>query len=234
MALDETALQAILEAADGTIYRDLVLVAVRTGLRRGELLGLRWTDVDLARGQLTVRHSLERIKGQGLVLTDLKAEKSLRRIPLTRDVRQTLHQIKKDQAERKLILGQAYQDHNLVFCQANWDFIRPEQLSTQFKRFAREAGVPGATLHSLRHTFASMLLSRGAAPGEVQALLGHESIVTTMDTYSHILPGVLEKTIQLLDGHQVGTKKKKKSAPILSAETLVFIGWGRRIRTSDT
>jgi len=204
VALSEEQLLDFLEKIEHSGYHDLIKFAAYTGLRRGELLGLKWEDVDFEAGYITITRELEWVRGQGLVFQEPKTPKSRRRVPLCKTALEILRKIRKEQAQDRLLAGGIgeWQENNLVFCQGLGQPIRPSNFSKQVKKLAVRAGYPDITPHSLRHTFASILLARGASMNEVQALLGHESYSTTADIYSHILPGTLEKTVKLLDSIQ--------------------------------
>lgn len=122
-----------------------------------------------------------------------------------------LKQVTKQQAQNRLLLGPLYQDHDLVFCNADGNPLSPSTISHRFHDIAPAAEFPGLRFHDLRHTHATMLLTQGVHPKIVQERLGHESINITLDTYSHVLPGLQEDAIRKLDtiiGHQSGTKNK--------------------------
>ncbi|HXH09528.1 MAG TPA: site-specific integrase [Alphaproteobacteria bacterium] len=171
------------------------LVAIGTGMRRGELLGLRWQDLDLEAGVLQVRQELIRVathdatgsdRKTRLIVQAPKTEQSRRTIPIPADIVEALKHHKARQAEERLLMGAAYEDHGLVFCQANGQPIDPRNFTRHFERMVKLAGVPRIRFHDLRHTFATVLLELGEAPKTVQTLLGHTKISTTLDIYSHV------------------------------------------------
>src|SRR5207253_11228902 len=121
-----------------------VLLGVTTGLRRGELLGLRWQDVDLDGGKLAVRQSLEQTKAGGLAFKQPKTQKGRRVVTLPPIAVEALRRHRADQARERLLLGPAYEDHGLVLAQADGRPVNPEDVTRAFKRLARKAGVPAA------------------------------------------------------------------------------------------
>jgi integrase len=165
------------------------------GLRRGELLGLRWQDVDLNAGILHVRQTLIRIynrdpQGEGrktrLAFQEPKTEKSRRSVPIPDACLAALKRHKAHQAEEKLLLGQGYQDGGLVFAQADGTPIDPRSMNLYFTQALERAGLTAIRLHDARHTYATWMLEQGVSPKVVQTLLGHSSITVTLDVYSHV------------------------------------------------
>ena len=181
----------LLDAAEEP-YRTLYLVAVRTGLRRGELLALRWRDVDLRGGVLQVRRSLSRVReGNRYVLHEgaTKSRHSRRMIDLSPETIQALLQYPAgDDPER---------DH--VFPAKTGGPMDPNNLDTAFHRDLAAAGLPEVRFHDLRHTHASLLIAAGVHPKAIQARLGHASIQTTLNIYGHLMPSAFEGVGERLD-----------------------------------
>lgn len=176
------------------------LVALGTGMRVGELAALRWENVDLDKGIIHVKEAVHLVKTRNkkgpktrLLVQPPKSEKGRRRIPLPDNVALELRRLKKKQAEFKLMLGQAYQDHGYVFCWEDGRQVDPSYLSKRFKALIRENGREDVTFHSLRHSYASALLVVGEHPKVVQELLGHATVGMTLDLYSHVTPDLKEK-----------------------------------------
>jgi integrase len=172
-----------------------VLLASMTGVRRGELLGVRWGDLDLDACTWHVRQSLVRVKNHAAINGDRKTQllcqppktaQSRRTIPLSVDVIDALRRHKATQAQEKLLFGEAYRDHGLVFCAPDGQPLNPRFMLQQFQQMLQVAGLPHARLHDLRHSFATMLLALGKNPKTVQTLLGHSRIGITLDIYSHV------------------------------------------------
>jgi integrase len=165
------------------------------GLRRGELLGLRWQDVDLNAGTLHIRQTLVRVGNHTaqehagktrLVFQEPKTETSRRIIPIPDACLAALRQHKGHQAEEKLAVGPGYQDYGLVFCQVDGKPIDPRSINLYFTQALKRAGLPAIRLHDARHTYATWLLEQGVSPKTVQTMLGHGSIAVTLDIYSHV------------------------------------------------
>jgi len=197
-ALDEQEVAALLAAAEGTRLATPVLLAVATGLRRGELLGVRWQDVDLNRGTLAVRQSLEQTKN-GLSFKEPKTRRGRRVVTLPPVAAEALRRHKTEQAKARLLLGPAYQDHGLVFRRANGRPIDPAEFSNAFTALVAKSGVRRVSLHSLRHTNATLLLRANVHPKVVSERLGHATVGITLDTYSHVLPNMQEEAAYKLD-----------------------------------
>src|SRR5215204_373350 len=180
----------LLEVAQGDRLEALYVLAVHTGMRRGELLGLKWPDVDWVNATVRVRRTLTR-KGTGHVLGEPKTKKSRRTVRLTHKAVEALRSHRARQAQEKLRVGSLYQDQDLVFSGYNGGLINPSNLRQRsFKPLLKRAGLPQITFNDLRHTCASLLFQRNVHPKLVQELLGHASVAITLDTYSHMLPGM--------------------------------------------
>jgi len=170
-------------------------LAVGTGLRRGELIALRWQDIDQKASTLQVRQTLVRVKnharGAGeartrLLIQEPKTAHSRRTVPIPEACLAALRQHRARQAEEKLLLGPAYQDHGLIFCRPDGIPMNPEQLPRTFARLLRAAGLPSLRFHDARHTFATLMLELGESPKTVQTMLGHSRVAITLDLYSHV------------------------------------------------
>lgn len=186
-------------AKDDRLFAAYVL-AVTTGLRRGELLGLCWDCVDLEQGTITVKRQLLTLK-QGIVLEETTKSKSGRRnIILTDDAIRELKAYRKRQLQEKLLLGEAYQDKGLVFCKEDGTPLRPEEFTKRFQRWLKKAGLSRVRLHDLRHTHATLLLKAGVPAKIVQERLGHSSITMTLDLYSHVTPEMQKLAAATLNG----------------------------------
>src|SRR5215218_8514014 len=190
--LSKAEARAFLEAAreTGDRFEALYVLAIATGLRRGELLGLRWDDVDLKLGTLRVGRALVREGGRH-VLGETKTRRGRRQINLTPRTVNALKTHRKNQLEEKMKLAGLYKDHGLIFSSGVGTPVNPENLvKRSFKPLLKKAGLPEIRFHDLRHTCATLLLGRGVHPKLVQELLGHATIAMTLDTYSHYLPSM--------------------------------------------
>ncbi len=197
-ALDRRETAKLLAAAQGGRLYVPVLLAVTSGLRRGELLGLRWRDLDLENASLTVRQSLEET-GAGLGFKQPKTARSRRRVPLGETTVAALKRQRAAQEQERLALGELYRDQGLVFTRPEGSPLSPAAFSLAFTRLVRKCGLAGTRLHDLRHTHASLLLAQGVHPKIVSERLGHASVAITLDTYSHVLPGLQEAAVAQFD-----------------------------------
>ena len=188
--LSEQQARVFLEAAAESDFEALYVLAITTGLRRGELLGLRWEDADLERGTLRVGRALVRERGSHK-LGETKTRRGRRQVGLTPRTVQALKAHRKRQLEEKIKLAGLYEDRGLVFTTRTGAPVKPENLiKRDFKPLLKRAGLPEIRFHDLRHTCATLLLGRGVHPKLVQELLGHATIAMTLDTYSHYLPSM--------------------------------------------
>jgi integrase len=175
-----------LQAARGERLEALYVVAVHAGLRPGEILALGWEDVDLDRGVLHVRRSLS--DGE---FTTPKTKRSRRSIDLSAGSVAALKRHRVRQIEERMAHAGLWQDHGLVFPSSVGTPLSHRNVVRSFKAVLKRAGLPDAIrLYDLRHTCATLLLCRDVHPKYVQELLGHASIAQTLDTYSHVLPGM--------------------------------------------
>jgi integrase len=184
--------KALLKGASGERNEALYVVAVHTGLRQGELLGLKWADVDFEGRRLSVRRALK-IMDRGLDFGPPKNKASRRSVPLSKTAVAALRAHRTRQNEERLRLGDLWKDRNLVFPNRVGKPLDHNNLYyREYKGLLQRAGLEyeGFTFHSLRHTFATALFMRSEHPKVVQSLLGHSSITQTMDTYSHVIDGM--------------------------------------------
>ncbi|RAL25934.1 site-specific integrase [Thermoflavimicrobium daqui] len=171
------------------------LLAIYTGMRKGEILGLRWKDCDLEQGRISVKNVLARTSKE-LIFQEPKTKGSKRNIQITPDVIQALKQHKRKQNENRLKLGHAYQDHDLVVCTSLGTPMIPRNLTRHFDRMIKESGVPRIRFHDLRHSHATIMLQLGEHPKVVSERLGHSRTGITLDIYSHVIPTMQEKAAQ--------------------------------------
>jgi integrase len=162
-----------------------VLIALATGMRRGEILALRWGNVDLDRGIVSVVESLEQTRARGLRFKSPKSGKG-RSITLPRFAMEELRRRKREQAEALLALGVRQDGRTLVCATQDGSPRSPESFTTRYMEYVAKAGVPKVRFHDLRHSHATQLLTQGVHPKVVQERLGHSSISMTLDIYSHV------------------------------------------------
>jgi integrase len=189
--LSPTQARAFLAAAREDRLEALYVLAIHCGLRQGELLGLRWEDIDLEAGTLQVRRTLTAAKGER-TFTVPKTVKSRRKVKLTAGAIDALIRHKQRQIEEREHLAGLWQAQGLIFASGVGTPInRHNLLHRSFKPLLEKAGLPHSVrFHDLRHTCATLLLGKSVHPKLVQELLGHSNVSITLDTYSHILPGM--------------------------------------------
>ncbi len=175
--------KALLAAGSGRLVV-LLNVAVNTGMRQSELLGLRWRDVDLDRGELRVRNQYGR-DGQ---LAEPKSGRGRRTIDLPIGTVAALREHRTQQIEDRLIMGPDWEDMDFVFCTHRGRPLGHRNVLRDFAALLKRADLPAVPFHVLRHTHATLLLSAGVPVGDVSARLGHSSAAMTLDVYGHVLP----------------------------------------------
>lgn len=178
----------------------LLTMAVVTAMRRGELLALRWSDIDIERRTLLVLHTVDYIPKYGYVETEPKTSAGKRLIKLPSFLVEMLKQHRVKQLEGRLKQGDRWTDHNLVFPALHGGYFNPGYLLRVFKKLLAEAGVPHMHFHDLRHSAATILLSMGVNIKVIQELLGHSDISITLGTYSHLLPSMQQDVVEKWDG----------------------------------
>jgi integrase len=190
----------LIHETTSTRFRIPVLLAVTTGMRRGEILALRWQDVDFANQTLAVRQSLEQTKS-GLDFKQPKTSKSRRTISMPTLLSAALRRHRADQAKIRLLLGPSFNERGLVCTKADGKPIVPSELTRAFSRLVKTVCAPNKSIrfHDLRHGHATQLLREGVHPKVVSERLGHSTISITMDVYSHVLPGMQEEAARKLD-----------------------------------
>jgi integrase len=190
-ALDASEIQALLEAARGTPLENLLAVAVGTGMRLGELLGLRWRDVDLKAGAVSVVQNLQRVGG-GLAAVPPKTASSRRRIEIGPETAAALRRQRRWVLEQRLAWGPAWRgdEWDLVFPREDGSPQHPNSVRYAFRALCRRAGLaePLPRIHDLRHAHATHLLAAGVPPHVVARRLGHGDVATTLRIYAHALP----------------------------------------------
>lgn len=175
----------LLAAARGDRLWAVYELAVRLGLRRGEVLGLRWKDIDMHEGVIHVRQSLQRVKGQ-LALTATKTRRSTRRVALPDECVTALKARRAEQRADRMGAGPKWTPTDLVFTTRNGTPVEPRNLNRAFEALSRRAGIRQVRFHDLRHTCASLLHEQGADARTIMEVLGHSSIRVTMDIYTFV------------------------------------------------
>lgn len=179
----------LLDSLQGSYLWLPTFLALNTGLRRGEILGLRWSDVDLEKGVLHIRQSLKKLKNGKPVFGPPKTPESMNRIDITEPIVHELKKHKRAQNKTRLMLGEAWQDWDLVCCLQDGRPINLSTFSSVFGEKVRKLGLKGVHFHSTRHSVASFLIEQGEDPRTVQEILRHKQIQTTLGIYTHLLGG---------------------------------------------
>ena len=191
--------KVLLETACGDRLEALFVLAIHTGLRQGELLGLKWEDVDLEDGTLRVRRTLATAKG-GPVLMAPKTKSSRRSVKLTQGAMDALRSHLKGQLKDIDRAGSLWQENGLVFASEIGEFLDRRYLTShRFKALLKRAQLPEIRFHDLRHTCATLLLSSNVNPKIVSEMLGHATIAITLDTYSHVLPNMRDQAAAAME-----------------------------------
>ncbi len=174
------------------------MLFLQRGPRRGEIAGLRWSDVDLDSGRVSIAHTR--------VLVDAKPESSApktsagrRTVPLSPRLVAALRAHRRRQLEERLSWGEPWSDTGYVFTKEDGVPLHPEYLSTAFERHVRRAGLRMIRLHDTRHTCATLALQAGVPTEVVSRWLGHESVSITQDIYQHVIPSMIEECAERLD-----------------------------------
>jgi integrase len=188
-----------LNAAKDTPYYALFHTALFTGMRRSELLALRWQDIDFIYSQISVNRSLHQLKNGSYVFTQPKTAKSQRTIALSPSAILVLKEHQEKNKLDKAMLGISIRNDDLVFCHLDGKPLRPNTVSRAWTIIANRAGLKVIRLHDARHSHASLMLKQGTHPKIVQERLGHSTISVTLDTYSHVAPGLQQAAANRFD-----------------------------------
>jgi integrase len=196
-ALDESQLAKLLKHAEGTRLVAPIYFAIVSGVRRGELVALQWSDLNVEAGTISVRRSTEQTK-DGIATKTPKSGKS-RSISLARETLEVLRKHRVAQNTERLRAGDSYQNIDLIFPREDGSAWEPELFGKAFSVVAKGAAIGHVRLHDLRHACASLMLKSGVHAKVVSERLGHSTISITLDTYSHVLPGLQEAAADKLD-----------------------------------
>ena len=196
---DEYEIRRFLDAMKDSFYYPIFYLALFTGLRRSELLALRWQDVDSLYCQLYVSRSMHHLKTGEIIFRQPKSAKGNRTVALSPSTIEMLREYRERQEAEAVLLGKSMTDNDLVFCHPDGSPLLPGTISHAWDKAVRRSGLKVIRLHDARHTHASYMLKQGIHPKVVQERLGHSSIQVTLDTYSHVAPGIQEKAAARLD-----------------------------------
>ena len=185
---DEGQLRTFLEVAKSHRLYIAFLLAATTGMRQGEILGLRWQDIDFDKAILSVTQAIAR-DHHGFMVSEPKTSSSRRTIALPSNVIRSLKQHRKLQWS-EMLAAKSYEDHGLVVQTLVGTPVSPRNFARVWYSLLKRAGVPRIRFHDLRHTHATLMLKQGVHPKIVSERLGHSSVQITLDTYSHLLPNM--------------------------------------------
>ncbi len=191
--------ERLLAAARGDRIEALYSVAVTLGLRQGEALGLRWSDVDLEQGTLSVRHQLQRVEGKP-TLVEPKTKRSRRTLPVPEQVLRSLREHRRRQLEDRLAAGPRWNEGwGLVFCTGIGTPLDVGNLGRHYKALLKAAGLEDRRYHDLRHSCGSFLVARDVHPRVIMEILGHSQIATSMNIYAHVDLSEMREATNRLD-----------------------------------
>lgn len=191
----------LLENVKDHQYYAPIFLGINTGMRRGEILGIRWEDIDFDNYLISVNQTIQRQKGKGIVFKPTtKTDGSRRTVAISDSVVFMLKKQLNKQKRNRLKHGILYQDHNLVFAQEDGSPMDPDGLSREFGRIIKRIEeLPHVRFHDLRHSHATLLLQQGEHAKIISERLGHSSIQITMDTYSHVMPNMQKAAAKKFD-----------------------------------
>ncbi|MDP9266351.1 MAG: site-specific integrase [Chloroflexota bacterium] len=197
--LSEAQTRTFLEAVAGERFEALHVLAVSSGMRQGEILALRWSDLDLDRASAQIQRSIQFLPGDRYVFTPPKTTKSRRKVELTKTVVAALRRHRARQIAERLASAGGWADLDLVFADEAGGPTSPDRVRWAFQRVLKDAGLPRIRFHDLRHTAATLLLGCGVHPKIVSEMLGHSTIAITLDLYSHVTPTMQREAAAVLD-----------------------------------
>jgi integrase len=187
------------------------MVLATTGMRRGEALGLRWEDLDLDGGRVSITQTVITVNHEVRVGSP-KTAKGRRTVALDLGTVRALREHRQRQVAERLLMGTGFTDHGLVFCRPDGGPLHPERFSRTFEHLSAKAGLPPIRLHDVRHSWATLALSAVVHPKVVQERLGHASIGVTLDVYSHLTEGMQGAAASLVAGLIAGVSNALATA----------------------
>jgi len=196
--LDEDEVRAFLAAGRTDRLYAAYLLMIGVGLRRGEVLGLHWTDIDLNARVLRVRRTLQRVNGR-LIFTEPKTPRSRRTVPLPRACAAALRWHRLRQQHECAIAGRSWDPDGLVFTTRAGRPVEPRNFNRSVYAVCDRAGIRRIRVHDLRHTCASLLLARGVDARTIMDTLGHSAISLTLDLYAHVMPPAQRAAAEAMD-----------------------------------
>lgn len=183
IALSEREQALLIESISGHKYENQILLALQTGMRRSEITGLKWKDIDFNDGLISIERKINKEDNGEFIVNEPKSDKSRRKIPLTIESKRTLlRQLAKKRAESKR--GKVFNE-DYVFVDKNGEFVDPANYNNLLTFVCDSKGIRHISMHGLRHTFATMCAKNGMKPKVLQEIIGHEDIKTTLNIYVH-------------------------------------------------
>jgi len=207
---DQEGLETFLNSLQDTEYYPVFYTLLFTGMRRSEALALRWQDLDLDFGRLSIERSLHHLNDRTFHFLPPKTEKSRRLVALPPSLVLVLKQHRDNQRAMRLTMGLVVSNNDLVFAHVDGKPLLPHSISQAWSRLAKRAGYPEVRLHDARHSHASLMLAQGVHPKVVSERLGHNSVSLTLDVYSHVLPGIQEAAALAFDNAFKGETQEAK------------------------
>ena len=197
--LDESQVSQFLIAAQGSPHEALYHLAITTGMRQGELLGLKWTDLQWNSGMLHIQRQVQRVPWQGWSFIEPKTKAGRRTIKLGEASLHALRLHKERQQSRKTVAGARWQDYDIIFPSNKGTPLEPSNMRKDFNRVLEKAGLAKIRFHDLRHTAASLMLNNGIPVIVVSKVLGHSKPSITMDIYGHLYNRMQDEVVRLMD-----------------------------------
>lgn len=185
-----------------------LLTLILTGLRKGELAGLEWKDIDFDKQTISINRAITEIKGNGAVEGNTKTGSSRRTFSISNELTQVLREYKQWQEERKIALGDLWVDSDKVFTKVHGGSIYPSYFNAQLNKVLELAGIPHYSVHSLRHTNITLLASRGIDWITISSRAGHARPSTSSDVYAYALPSTDQIAANLLDSLLINSQKE--------------------------
>jgi integrase len=199
-----------LEVSKNHVHYIIFSLAIHTGMRKGEILGLRWSDIDFENKTISIQQTVNWTPSLGIVFQDTKTANSSRRISIGEMVIQDLRDVELVIQNRKNDPNIMYIDHDLVCCYHNGEPVKPRRVTEMFELLTKKATLPKIRFHDLRHSHASILLNNGVNAKIGAERLGHSSVQIFLDRYSHLLPDMQRNAVELIEDKMREAKKEEK------------------------
>jgi len=203
--LDKEEIGKLLETARAQRIYSMIYLAIHTGMRKGEIAGLRWQDVDLKTGMINVCQGVKyNHENNTYIIGSTKTDAAVRSIPINTSAIAELRRHKARQAQERLEFGEAYEDNGLVFTRLGGPVLSLNSVTVRFNTIVKRSGIDRRTFHDLRHTFASICISQKVNIKALSQYLGHADISITLDTYGHLMPGDKEEIANTIGAYLAG------------------------------